>query len=91
MKERRSKIAILVDILKLIQRKGRAKPTHILYGANLSHTRLKNYLEMLEEQGFIEIELIKGHKFYKITSKGRDFIKEFKKIEEISEAFGLSI
>lgn len=91
MKDRRSKMAILVDILKLIQRKQRAKPTHILYGANLSHNRLKMYLALLEDQEFIEIELIKGHRFYKVTPKGREFMNEFKKIEDISEAFGLPI
>ena len=91
MKERRSKIDVLVDILRLIQRKQKAKPTHILYGANLSHNRLKKYLEMLEDQDMIKIELVKGHKFYKLTPKGRSFIAEFKKVEEMTEAFGLSI
>ena len=52
---RRSKLQILVDILRLIQRKGGyAKPTHILYGANLSHVRLTKYLNWLLMKGFIE-------------------------------------
>ena len=88
MNERRSKIRILVDILKLVQRKnGRAKSTHILYGANLSHARLKKYLNVLLMNGFIEKTTV----FYKITTKGQKFIGEFKKVEELSEAFGVPI
>ena len=46
---------ILLDMLNTIERKGgQAKPTHILYGANLSHKRLKEYLDFLLARGFIE-------------------------------------
>jgi len=92
MKERRSRIQILVDILKLIQRKGgTAKSTHILYGANLSHKRLKLHLEDLIDSDFIEIVSLRGKKYYKITTKGKKFIIEYRKIQEISDAFGVSI
>lgn len=92
MNTRRSKIHILVDILKLVQRKGgKAKPTHILYGANLSHTRLKKYLNILLENEFLE-KLNKDKRvYYEITLKGQKFISEFKKVEELSKAFGLPI
>jgi len=92
MKERRSKAHISVDILRLIHKKnGMAKPTHILYGANLSHIRLKKYLEDLISMGFIEKTNEKRQVFFKITQKGHDFLREFKKVEELSEAFGIPI
>lgn len=91
MKERRSKVHISVDILRLIRKKGMAKPTHILYGANLSHIRMKKYLEYLISMGFIEKTNEKRQVFFKITQRGYDFLREFKKVEELSEAFGIPI
>lgn len=93
--ERRSKVAILRDILRTIENKGgRAKPTHILYGANLSHDRLKKYLESLEAEGFIkkiEIEDKKGQIFYEITKKGLEFLSGYNKMKKFFDAFGFSI
>lgn len=89
---RRSKMKICVDILRLIQRKGGiVKPTHILYGANLSHKRMIMYLDFLLRQGFIEEGNFGGHRAYRLTKKGREFILEFKKFEEMTEAFGISL
>ncbi len=49
------------------------------------------YLEFLEEKGFIE-KVEKGDKTnYKITDKGKKFLSEFKKIEELSTAFGIDL
>jgi predicted transcriptional regulator len=88
--KRRSKMHILLDMLLTIDRKGgAAKPTHILYGANLSHNRLKEYLEFLLEKEFIEETTVKGRLYYRITDKGMAFIREFEKIEELSSAFGI--
>lgn len=90
--ERRSQVQIYADILRLLQRKGgAAKPTHILYGANLSHKRLLKYLEVLLIQGFIEQASMGGRMVYRITPKGHVFLKELKKIEQFSEAFGVPI
>ncbi|RLI97221.1 MAG: hypothetical protein DRO99_03275 [Candidatus Aenigmatarchaeota archaeon] len=88
--KRRSKMHILLDMLMTIERKGgTAKPTHILYGANLSHKRLKDYLDFLMEKEFIEEVDVKGRQYYRITAKGSSFIREFEKIEELSSAFGI--
>ena len=90
--ERRSQIQIYADIVRLIIRRGgAAKPTHILYGANLSHARLIKHLTWLLEKGFIAEEHSAGQKVYIVTPKGHNFLKEFKKNEEMSEAFGIPI
>ena len=91
MNVRRSQTQIFIDILRLVQRKGTAKPTHILYGANLSHVRLKRYLDFLLSMGFVEKISQSNRMFYRITQKGVNFLREYKKIEEISEAFGVPI
>jgi len=94
MAERRSRTEIISDILALIQKKGtKVKPTHILYGANLSHDRLKKYLEELEEKGFLEqyseTKKKKTKNFYRLTEKGFNFLSELRRMKEIEEAFGI--
>lgn len=76
-------------LLTIEKKGGAAKPTHILYGANLSHKRLKGYLEFLLDRGFIEETDVKGRLYYRITEQGGDFVREFEKIEEMSSAFGI--
>ena len=90
MAERRSKHEIIFDILNLISSKGgKVKPTHILYGGNLSHDRLKKYLKELMDAGFITQIDEKGRTLYIMTDKGYKFIEEFRKIEEMTQAFGI--
>ena len=91
MAERRSKMQVLIDILRVIQREGQTKPTHILYKANLSHKLLKNHLNLLLEKGFIEQKNHDGKVYYSITRKGIEFMVEYRKIENLSSAFGLPI
>ncbi len=92
MGERRSKVKVLVDILRVIQREGgTAKPTHILYKANLSHKLLKSHLGLLIEKGFVEQREYGGKAHYSITQKGVEFIVEYRKVERLSSAFGLPI
>jgi predicted transcriptional regulator len=92
MEERRSKMRIYLDMLNTIIRKGgTTKPTHIMYGANLSHDRLKTYLNFLLEKGFIEEVNVSGRIYYQVTEKGKQFIIEFRKVNELSEAFGIEM
>jgi predicted transcriptional regulator len=47
--------------------------TKIMYKAYLSYTQLKEYLALLEESGMVEYQ--NGSQIYKITDKGRKFLK----------------
>lgn len=89
---RRPKIQIFYDMLDVVQKNGgESKPTHILYRANLSYKRFAKYLAILKEGGFIE-EAKKGTStVYRITQKGSDFLREYHKIKQLSDAFGLPI
>ncbi len=88
----RSQIRILADILKAVGKGGlNANPTHILYGANLSHDRLVKYLARLKERELIE-ERGDGEKVtYVLTEKGIEFLREFDKISRFAEAFGFVV
>ena len=90
MSEKRSKLQIFMDILTLIQKEnGKTKPTRILYGANLSHGALKEYLNYLVSNGFVQEVKEKSHVFYSLTEKGYGFINEFRRMKRLTEAFGL--
>jgi predicted transcriptional regulator len=85
---------ILADMMRAIQSEGEegAGPTKILYAANLSHDRLTQYLEELIEKALI-IETNPGseNRIYHLTEKGREFLREYVRIERFSEAFGIEI
>ena len=78
-----------MDIIFLIQEKGKAKPTHILYQANLSHKALNEYLEFLLSKDLIKKVEKKGRTFYELTEKGYDHINEFRRVKKLTEAFGI--
>ncbi len=90
----RSKIRILADMMRVIQNGGEegAGPTKILYAANLSHDRLTQYIEELLEKGLIQaMEREDNSRVYVLTEKGREFLREFIKVERFSQAFGIEI
>jgi predicted transcriptional regulator len=88
--ERRSQLEIVYDMLKAIQDKGgKIKPTHLLYKSNLSHKRMKGYVEDLEKKGFMHSEAAGEKSMYVITEKGLKFLQEYQKVKEFTDAFGL--
>ena len=90
----RSKMRILADMMRAIQSEGEegAGPTKILYAANLSHDRLTQYLEELVEKTLI-VETIPDNenRVYHLSEKGREFLREFVRMERFSQAFGIEI
>jgi predicted transcriptional regulator len=91
MAERRSQLEIIYDMLKAIQNKGgKIKPTHLLYKSNLSHKRMKGYVEDLQTKGLMMVEVNKDEKsMYTITDQGLKFIEDYRKVKEFTDAFGL--
>ncbi len=96
MGSRRSRLELIFDILLAIQNKGgRIKPTHLMYKSNLSHKLLNNYLDELigKELVKIEEEIVRKkqapNKIVMITDKGLEFLAEFRRMREFTDAFGL--
>ncbi len=90
----RSKMRILADMMRAIQSEGEegAGPTKILYTANLSHDRLKQYIdELVDKELILEEDPDGNNRTYFLTEKGREFLREFIRIERFSEAFGIEI
>jgi len=88
----RSQMRIYVDIMRVIQREdNRARPTRILYGANLSHNRLLKYLDELKALGVIEAIVEEDDRLYRLTQKGVEFLNQFRGVERFAAAFGFAI
>ncbi len=89
MIQRRSKLQIIYDLLVAAKQKSKIKFTHLLYKGNLSHNRLKLYIQELIQMGLLVEVKDEGHNFYKITEKGHSFLYDLEKMKGITEAFGL--
>jgi len=88
----RSQMRIYVDIMRVVQREeNHAKPTRILYGANLSHDRLVKHLDELKTLGVIEEVPDGDDRFYRLTQKGIEFLSQFRSVERFAGAFGFVI
>lgn len=92
MANRRTKLEIIYDILSSVQdKRGKIKPTHLLYKSNLSHKKMLLYVQelmqksMLEEEGDPKKE---GKRLYVLTDEGAKFLAEFKRLREFTDSFG---
>jgi predicted transcriptional regulator len=88
---KRSHIDIIYDILSVLRdKKDPVVPTHLLYKSNLSHDRLKKYVEELGQKGFIqEVQDKRGKKRYQLTEAGYKFLQGFGQLREFTKSFGL--
>lgn len=68
---------------------GLIKPTHLLYKSNLSHQRMKLYLDELKEKHMLVEKHDDDKTLYEITDTGRKFLQELRQMKEFTEAFGL--
>lgn len=87
----RSTVRIYLDILSVALAEGNARPTRILQKANLSYDRLVKHLSELQKLQLVA-EMKEGDaRYYVITAKGREFIKEAQRAQSFLSAFGVSI
>lgn len=89
--KQRSVLRIHLDILNAVSEEGDAKPTHVLYKANLSHERLVKYLDELTSKGLIQVKQDGENRTYRLTPKGVSFLLEMRRAEAFVRGFGLAI
>lgn len=86
----RSKCRIFADILTALSAGGEVRVTRILHDANMPHDRVMGYLDRMELSGLIE-RTGGSETEIDITPKGREYLIEFKKLEEFGAIFGVEI
>jgi predicted transcriptional regulator len=89
--KQRSVLRINLDILNAVSEEGEAKPTHILYKANLSHERMVKYLDDLTGKGLLQMNQDGENRTYTLTPKGVGFLLEMRRAEAFVQGFGLAI
>lgn len=77
---RRSKLETCCDIISVIG-SGSGKPTHIMYGANLSWTVLKEYIKELTSVDLVRPLDSEGRRLYKLTNRGSNLLETYKSIK----------
>jgi len=70
---RRSRMDIIIDILQAAN--SGASKTKIVYQANLNFNLARQYLDLLREQGLIEVNPA-GSSIYKTTAQGRRYLEK---------------
>jgi predicted transcriptional regulator len=80
------------DILEFVKDKnGKARPTHIMYRANLSNDMLNEYIKELLVKEFInEIKDKNEKRTYRLTDKGFKFLTEYKHMKVFLESYDLN-
>ena len=87
---KRERLDVIRDILRSVRENREIKPTRLLYSSNLSPQMFKEYVNELIGKKFISLEeKDNGKKFFILTTKGHEFLEQYKAIEEFIENFGL--
>ncbi|MFC2134869.1 winged helix-turn-helix domain-containing protein [Bacteroidota bacterium] len=90
MAKKRERLEVIYDILSAIRSSNNSiKPTRLLYSSNLSPQMFKDYVLELLEKKFIMENVEKERKTYSLTTKGYNFLEEYKVIVGFIEDFGL--
>ena len=80
---KRQRIEIMAQILAFCMHAKRK--TRIMYGNNLSHAQLKDYLTLLTSQHLIT----HNSETYVTTEKGRRFLEAFVQLKDVLEKGGI--
>jgi len=88
--ERRGRLEIMRDILKIVQNNHKIKPTPLLRQSNISSSRFKEYFNEILNKKFIkEIKGNRDEKLIILTENGEKFLEKYKIIINFIEEFEL--
>jgi len=87
----RSSILIVVDILNSIREEERIGKTRLMQKANLPTDRMQGKLDELISLGLVIEESEEDRKFYKLTEKAYDFLREYERTTQFLSAFGIDL
>ena len=85
--KRRSRLEVIYDILNAIYEKNELKITHLMYKSNLSYKKLKEYLDTLKSNNMVNVS---DDNIVTLKDKGLEFIKEYYRLRQFADSFGLN-
>ncbi len=85
--KRRSRLEVIYDILNAIYEKNQLKITHLMYKSNLSYKKLKEYLDTLKANNMVDVS---DDNIVTLKEKGLEFIKEYYRLRQFADSFGLN-
>jgi len=93
MKNYRNHQQIVYDVLTITYESNRSgiKTTSLLTKANLSHSRLEKFVKKLTGAGLVNKIEYDGKNTFVITEKGRLFIDQYNRFQELTSSFGLDL
>lgn len=93
MKQYRNTIQILTDVLEKTDEAGidGINVSQICLKANMSYPRLKSLITNLTGSGLVNKITTDGKNAIVITEKGRVFLEEYKKFDDLANTFGLEL
>lgn len=92
MKPRRSKLAIIMDILSYLQEEGGEAPaTRVAQATGLAYDRLVKLLEELNEKGIVVVKVEERARRVIITRKGALLLQKLRDIKEFLEDLGVEL
>ena len=89
----RTSMQIIGDLLIATKESGDEgiRTTRLLAKANLSHSRLSNFLDNLTGSGLVNKIEYDGKNTFVITPKGRQYLESYKKFADVAGSFGLDL
>jgi predicted transcriptional regulator len=80
-KGKRAFLEVARDVLEVARQS--ARPTHIMYRANLNHAQLNRYLHRLIEAGLMTVD--PERRMYSLTEQGLRFIRDYDEMRQAAQ------
>ena len=80
---RRSKLEVLMDIMKVVAEEREAKRTKIMYKANLAWNVLKDSLDSMEKKGIITSKATPSGVVVFATQEGLELLNKYCSVESV--------
>jgi len=80
---RRSRLDIIADVLDASY--GMVGKTHLMHKCSMSFTQMKEYLDLILEAKLLEVENDGTNLFFRISIKGRSFLKSYQGLKALME------
>ena len=90
-RKHRTRIGVLLDILKSINELGEASITEIITHANIPHDRLRGILDKLIEKKYVLKRVRKNRTLFVLSPRGFKLMRELERLKRLIEGLGLAI